>query len=283
MSERSPFTIAPEQLRARLGEPNLSIVDGSWYLPAQNRNGAAEYAGSRIPGAVYFNIDEIADKSTDLPHMLPKPEVFAAAVGAMGIAETDDIVVYDGPGLFSAPRVWWTFWVMGAKKVRVLDGGFDRWKAAGFPVETGEPKPAKPATFRPKFQPGRVHAIDAIRANLKTSKALILDARPAPRFAGHAPEPRPGLRSGHMPGAKNLPSDRFAVDGRLKDIEELRDMFDSVYLDPHRAAITSCGSGVTAAIISLALESIGHKDHALYDGSWAEWGKADDAPVARWD
>ena len=283
MANRSPLTISADELASRLGQPNLRIVDGSWYLPAQNRDGAAEYAAARIPGAVYFNIDEIADKSTDLPHMLPRPEKFAAAVGAMGIAETDDIVVYDGPGLFSAPRVWWTFRVMGAKSVRILDGGFDRWKAAGFPIETGAPKPPKPARFRPNFDASRVRAIADIRKNLETQKSLVLDARPTPRFAGQAPEPRPGLRSGHMPGAKSLPADRFAVDGRLKDVEELRDIFESAFLAPDRPAITSCGSGVTAAIISLALESVGHKDHALYDGSWAEWGKADDAPVARWD
>jgi len=283
MSERSRFTIAPEELRARFGQLNLRVVDGSWYLAAQNRDAAAEYAAARIPGAVYFDIDTIADKSSDLPHMLPKPEVFAQAVGAMGICETDDIVVYDGPGLFSAPRVWWTFRVMGAKSVRVLDGGFDRWKEAGLPVETGTPKSPNPATFRPNFDASRVRTIADIRANLATQKALVLDARPTPRFAGQAPEPRPGLRSGHMPGAKNLPSDRFAIEGRLLDLPQLRELFDSAFLTPDRPAITSCGSGVTAAIISLALVSVGHKDHALYDGSWAEWGKADDAPVARWE
>jgi thiosulfate/3-mercaptopyruvate sulfurtransferase len=283
MSERSRFTITQQELRTRLGEPKLRIVDGSWYLPAQNRDAAAEYRTARIPGAVRFDIDEIADKSTGLPHMLPKPAQFAEAVGAMGIAETDDIVVYDGPGLFSAPRVWWTFQVMGAKSVRVLDGGFDAWKAAGLPVETGAPKSPGAAVFTPEFASDRVRGIEDIRQNLKSSQALVLDARPRPRFAGQAAEPRPGLRSGHMPGAKSLPGDRFSVDGRLRDVEELRDIFANAYLVPDRPAITTCGSGVTAAIISLALESIGHTNHALYDGSWAEWGKADDAPVARWD
>ncbi len=172
---------------------------------------------------------------------------------------------------------------MGAQNVRILEGGFDRWKAAGRPVETGEPQTPAPATFTPSFDAGRVTAIDTIRENVHSSRALILDARPQGRFTGAVPEPRPGLRSGHVPGSKSLPADTLVSDGKLKDINELQQLFKDVSLDMAKPVITSCGSGVTAAIISLALETVGHKNHSLYDGSWAEWGKADDAPVARWE
>lgn len=280
-AERGPFTIAPDDLQSRLGQ--LRIVEASWYLPAQNRDAAAEFAAARIPGAVRFDIDEIRDKASPLPHMLPTPQAFAAAAGALGVGDSDDIVVYDGPGLFAAPRVWWMFRAMGAKSVRVLDGGFDRWRKAGRPVETGAPKSPRPARFSPSFDASRVRAIADIRANLNTSKALVLDARPAGRFSGEMPEPRAGLRGGHMPGAVSMPFDSFCADGALKSLPELRALFRAAALKPSRPAIATCGSGVTAAIISLALESVGHKEHGLYDGSWAEWGQADDAPVASWE
>jgi thiosulfate/3-mercaptopyruvate sulfurtransferase len=287
MPDENPFFISATALAARLADtgktPGLRIVDGSWYLPAQNRDAAAEYAAARIPGAVRFDIDAVSDKSTALPHMLPKPEEFARVAGELGISESDDIVVYDGPGLFSAARVWWTFRVMGARNVRILEGGFDRWQAAGLPVETGAPHRPVPAKFNAAFARDKVAGIAAIRANVHTGQATILDARPAGRFAGTAPEPRPGLRSGHMPGAKSLPADTLVSDGKLKYISELKKIFQQFSLDPEKPAITTCGSGVTAATITLALESVGHRRHALYDGSWAEWGQADDAPVARWE
>ncbi|MCG6859226.1 MAG: sulfurtransferase [Salaquimonas sp.] len=283
MSEPRPFTVAPDELQARLGEPNLRIVDGSWYLPVQGRDGRAEFDAGRIPGAVYFDLDAISDQASPLPHMLATPGAFAAAIGAMGISETNDIVVYDGPGLFSSARVWWNFHVMGAKSVRVLDGGFDLWKAQGRPVENGAPKPHEPAVFNTEFDSGRVRSIADIRANLKLGEQLILDARPYGRFTGEEPEPRPGLTSGHIPGAQSMPAHIFSVDGRLKDIAELKEMFAANALKPGRHAITSCGSGVTAAIISLALETIGHSENSLYDGSWAEWGQAENAPVATWE
>jgi thiosulfate/3-mercaptopyruvate sulfurtransferase len=279
----NPFFINADELQGRLGSPSLRIVDGSWYLPAQNRDAAAEFRSARIPGAVRFDIDAVSDKSTSLPHMLPSPGDFATAAGAMGICEADEIVIYDGPGLFSAARVWWTFRVMGAKNVRILEGGFDRWKAAGRPVETGLPAAPVPATFTPSFDAARVTAIDTIRDNVHTARAQMLDARPQGRFTGAVPEPRPGLRSGHVPGSKSLPADTLINDGKLKDINELHQLFKAVSLDLNKPVITSCGSGVTAAIITLALESVGHKNHSLYDGSWAEWGQAEDAPVARWE
>lgn len=283
MRQTNPFMISAEQLAARLGAPDLKILDGSWYLPAQNRDGRAEFLAERIPGAVYFDIDAESDPGTGLPHMLPTPQAFAAAAGALGIGESDDIVVYDGPGLFSSARVWWTFRVMGAKRVRILAGGFDRWKQDGFPVETGEPRPPQPAVFHAAFDAGKVRSTADIRANLKIGEALILDARPFGRFTGEVPEPRPGLRSGHIPGSRSLPYDQLVADGTLKDLDSLREIFATFPLEPGRQAVTTCGSGVTAAIISLALESVGHANHALYDGSWAEWGQADDAPVATWE
>jgi len=282
MSQPRPYTISPDELQARLGDANLRIVDGSWYLPVQNRVGRDEYDTARIPGAVFFELDALSDQSSPLPHMLASPEAFALAAGAMGISETNDIVVYDGPGLFSSARVWWNFRIMGAGSVRVLDGGFDRWQVDGRPVETGAPQPRKPATFNAAFDAARVRSIADIRANLKIGEQLIFDARPYGRFTGDVPEPRPGLASGHIPGAQSMPADTFSVDGRLKEIAELREMFASNALTPGRHAITSCGSGVTAAIITLALETIGHTNNSLYDGSWAEWGQAKDAPIATW-
>lgn len=270
------------ELESQLGSPGLRLVDASWYLPAQKRDGRGEYEAERIPGAVYFDIDAVADKSTGLPHMLPSPEAFASAVGAMGIAETDDIVVYDGPGIFSSARAWWTFRVMGAKNVRILAGGFDRWKAAGRPVETGAPQPPAPAIFRAAIDAARVASIDDIRAAIDTGRTQILDARPFGRFCGIEPEPRAGLRSGHMPGAQSLSWDRLVRDGSLRPAGELAEILRELAVSSSRRAITSCGSGVTAAIVSLALTACGHDNHALYDGSWAEWGAAENAPVAQW-
>ena len=280
--EKNPFLVSREELAASLGRPDLRIVDASWYLPAMGRDGKAEFQASRVPGAVYFDIDAIADHSTGLPHMLPAPGEFAAAMGAMGISESDDIVVYDGPGIFSCARAWWTFRVMGARRVRVLSGGFDGWKAAGLPVETGEPPARTPAQFNPVFQPERVRDFNQMLGNLKRGDTIVLDARPFGRFTGKEPEPRPGLRSGHMPGARSLPWQEVVRDGTLLPLPELRKILLDADAKPGRHVTTTCGSGVTAAILSLALESIGHHDHSLYDGSWAEWGAREDAPVAQW-
>ncbi len=280
---QSAFTISASQLAAKLGEPRLRVVDAAWYLPAQNRDAKAEFAAERIPGAVYFDIDAISDRASPLPHMLPAADHFGREAGALGLSETDDIVVYDGPGMFSSPRAWWTLRVMGAENVRVLDGGFDRWKAAGLPRETGSPKRPEAAVFNARLNGGKVRDIADIRANISSRAAEVLDARSQARFAGKAPEPRPGLRSGHIPGSTSLPFDMLVRDGALRPVEELQAVFASLGVSPQKPVITSCGSGVTAAIISLALESIGHGDHALYDGSWAEWGQAEDAPIAVWE
>lgn len=275
--------IAPEALSTLLADQNsdLAIIDASWYLPAQNRNGHEEYLASRIPGAQYFNIDAISDQQSDLPHMLPTAEQFGDSVGRMGIGHDDHIVVYDGLGIFSSARVWWMFKIMGASKVQVLQGGFDRWKDAGLSVETGVPTPAQNKEFIASLDNSKVRDVDDIRANVESPAAKILDARPGPRFAGAVPEPRAGLRSGHMPGAGSLPIDQLQTDGHLKDSDELLKIFSGLGVDNDTHVITSCGSGVTAAVITLALESIGHTNNSLYDGSWSEWGQADNAPVVK--
>lgn len=272
MTDRSDFFVSTETLAARLGTPGLRIVDASWYLPAMNRDAAAEYAAARIPGAVRFDVDEVADKSTSLPHMLPSTAAFAAAVGAMGISERDEIVVYDGAGLFSAPRVWWTFRLFGAANVRILDGGLPKWRAEGLPLETGAPQAPAEAAFAATFDGARVASLHDVVGILAEGTAAVVDARPAERFRGEAPEPRPGVRAGHMPGARSVPFSAVVTDGRLADDATLRAAFADI--DLTRPVVTSCGSGVTASVLWLALEALGmpRTKLALYDGSWSEWG-----------
>jgi len=278
MTQSSRFIVSSAWLEAELGAPDLRVVDASFYLPAQKRDANAEYAAGHIPGAVRFDHDVVADHSSDLPHMVPSPEDFAEAVGQMGISENDRIVFYDGPGIFSAPRAWWLFRVMGAKNVFVLDGGLDGWKAEGRPLETEVPH-RQPSTFITAFQPEKVMDLDAMKLIVDAGSVQIADARSAARFTAAEPEPRQGLRSGHMPGAKNLPATAFSANGKLKPVQDLRAVLEEAGLDLSRPVVTSCGSGITAAIITLALESVGHEDNALYDGSWTEWGGRSDTPV----
>ncbi|PRX10334.1 UNVERIFIED_ORG: thiosulfate/3-mercaptopyruvate sulfurtransferase [Martelella mediterranea] len=278
MSAESRYIVSPEWVAGRLNRSGFSVIDASWYLPAHNRDGKAEYAEGHIPGAVFFDQDAIADTTTGLPHSLPAPEFFAVEMGKRGISETDTIVVYDGPGIFAAPRVWWMLKIMGAGDVYVLNGGFDGWKAEGRPVETTVPTP-QPATFTPDFQAHRVTSFEAMREVVASGKSQIADARGAGRFEAVEPEPRPGMRSGHMPGAKNLPATAFSENGRFRSNDELRAMFAEAGIDLDQPVVTSCGSGVTAAIITLALESLGHTDNSLYDGSWSQWGGRDDTEI----
>jgi thiosulfate/3-mercaptopyruvate sulfurtransferase len=275
-NSKSAFIVDADWVQARLG--TIKIVDGSWYLPAQNRNGAAEYASGHIPGAVFFDQDVIADHSTGLPHSIPSPEFFAAEVGKLGICETDTIVVYDGPGIFTAPRVWWLLRLMGARDVYVMDGGIDGWKAEGRPLETDLPEP-EPATFKTDFRSERVTTFEAMKQIVAGHSVQIADARGAGRFTGEEAEPRAGMRSGHMPSARNMPSGSFSTAGKFKDLSELKDLFKTSGIDLDKPVVTTCGSGVTAAIISLALASLGHSDNTLYDGSWSEWGGRADTPV----
>ncbi|WP_265518906.1 3-mercaptopyruvate sulfurtransferase [Nitratireductor luteus] len=279
MSEQSPFIVSADWLEERLHQPGLSIVDGSWYLPAQRRDARAEYEAGHIPGAVFFDHDAVVDPDSKLPHAMPDPLTFEQYASSMGISEDDTIVVYDGPGFFSAPRTWWLFRVMGAAKVYVLDGGLDGWRAEGRPL-TDEPTKIAASVFDPKFDEKRLAGLDDMRRFVEKGGIQIADARSPGRFTGEEPEPREGMRSGHMPGAVNVPASSLSKDGHLLPPEALREKLEAAGLDLTKPVVTSCGSGVTAAVITLALESLGHKDNRLYDGSWSEWGSRDDTPVA---
>ena len=279
MSEdTSRFVVSADWVEKNLGAPGFRVVDASWYLPAQNRNAAEEYAAGHIPGAVFFDQDVIADHSTGLPHTIPSPEIFAEAAGRFGISETDTIVVHDGPGFFAAPRGWWLFRLFGAENVYVLDGGLDGWKRGGRPLTSELSEPA-PAVFNARLDASKVTTLDAMKSLVAEGKVQIADARGAGRFLGTEPEPRAGVRSGHMPGAKSLPATTLSENGRFKSLPELRRTIEDAGIDLAKPVVTSCGSGITAAIITLSLASLGHTDNTLYDGSWTEWGSRSDTPV----
>jgi len=268
--------ISTDELAAILDRPHVKTIDGSWWL--NGRDAYADYLQQRIGGAVFFDLEAVSDHSSPLPHMLPTAEDFAAAVSALGIADSDHIVVYDRQGMFSAARVWWTFAVMGASKVQVLDGGYPKWVAEGRAVETGKPEPLAPETFNAHLNHDAVISLSEMLAELGTSTQII-DARGAARFDGTAPEPRAGVRSGHMPGAMNLPfGELLNPDKTMKGGLELETAFQNIGLDMDRPVITSCGSGVTAAILTLGLTLLG-KPSRLYDGSWSEWGSQQDTPI----
>jgi thiosulfate/3-mercaptopyruvate sulfurtransferase len=263
-----------------LGAPDLRVLDASWYLPQQKRDPKAEFAQRHIRGAVYFDIDEISDKSVPLPHTFPSPGQFAKQVGALGVGTGDRVVCYDGMGLFSAGRAWWMFRAMGHDTVAVLDGGLPKWLAEGLDTESGTPSPA-PRAFKTSPRPHLIRQLDQMRANLEEKREQVLDARARGRFSGVEPEPRPGVRGGHIPGAKNLPYNEI-VDpetGTLLPPDELRRRFSAAGIDLTKPVVTSCGSGVTASALALGLFLAGKTDAAVYDGSWSEWGGRADTPV----
>jgi thiosulfate/3-mercaptopyruvate sulfurtransferase len=268
-----------EWLAAHLDDPDLRVVDGSWHMPQAQRDPALEFAEAHLPGAVFFGIDAIADTGSGLPHMLPSPEQFAKAVGALGIGDGDRVVVYDSRGTVSAARVWWTFRVFGHDAVAVLDGGLPKWRAERRPVVSGPAAPS-PRRFTPRFRPELVREVGQMQANLAAPREQVVDARSRGRFAGTEPEPRTGLRGGHIPGSLNLPYDELhAPDGTLRPPAELRQAFVAAGVDLARPVVTTCGSGITASVLALALHRVGRPDVAVYDGSWTEWASRLDTPV----
>jgi thiosulfate/3-mercaptopyruvate sulfurtransferase len=274
--------VSTHWLAEHLLAPDLVVFDASWHMPAAGRDPHAEYRTGHIPGAVFFDIDAVADHSTDLPHMLPDPVVFSSAMRKLGFGDGMRAVVYDSVGLFSAPRLWWTLRVFGVEDVAILSGGLEQWKSDGLPLEEGE-TPRRPHHFTARFDHCLVADRNDVQKALEAKSAQVVDVRSAERFAGKAPEPRPGLRSGHMPGALNLPFGALLDGGALKPRAELETLFAQTGIEPNRPVIASCGSGLTAAILSFAMAATGRPPATVYDGSWAEWGAAAELPVATAD
>ena len=271
--------VTTEWLAAHLEEPGLGLIDASWHLPPTGRNGAVEFRAGHIPGAVFFDIDAIADTSSDLPHMLPDPVVFSSAMRKLGLGDGMHMVVYDAHGLFAAARVWWTLRAFGVTDVKILEGGLPKWIKEGRPLEEGAAE-RQPRHFTARFDHGVVATLADVRQALASGATQVVDARPAERFAGAAPEPRPGLKSGHMPGSLNVPFVDIVEHGKLKADAALAATLAGHGVDLAKPVITTCGSGVSAAILALAVEEAGGKVAGLYDGSWAEWGGRDDCAVA---
>ncbi|KAI5072265.1 hypothetical protein GOP47_0012371 [Adiantum capillus-veneris] len=292
--------VSPEWLNSRLSESNIKVVDASWYMPSDNRNPYQEYKACHIPKALFFDVDGVVDPTSNLPHMLPTEDAFAAAVSALGIRNTDTIVVYDGKGIFSAARVWWMFRTFGHQNVFVLDGGLPGWRATGLSIEDNTPEEllAKiqeasqvvkkvyqgeqvlEPSFKAKLQPDFVWSVEQVKANINDTKRVLVDARSKARFDGVVPEPRKGIRGGHVPGSKCVPFNEVLKDGgTLLEKEELRSKFDKAGVSLTSPIVTSCGTGVTSCVLALALHRLGKNDVAVYDGSWTEWGGLQDTPI----
>ena len=271
--------ISAEELASRIEAPNLVILDASWHLPTANRDPRAEFNQQHIPNAQFFDIDNISDKCSQLPHMLPSQSDFAEAVSALGVSNDSEIVVYDSVGLFSAPRCWWTFRVFGHTHIRILEGGLPAWIEAGYPL-TAEINKVEKADYLADFHPEYVASVEDVLENCRSKAVTVLDARSEARFYAEAPEPRPGVAGGHIPGSRSLPYDLLVESGSLKSANELQTLFAARGVRTGSAVITSCGSGISAAVIFLALHQAGYGLNRLYDGSWAEWGTTDGLPVS---
>ena len=283
MTDDPKTLVSTEWLAAHLDDPDLRIIDASWHMPAAGRDARAEYEAAHIPGARFFDIDAIADSRSPLPHMAPHPELFISRLRAMGIGDGHQVVVYDNSDVHSAARVWWLFRLMGKTDVAMLDGGLSKWQAEGRPVEDMPPI-TRDRHMTVQRQAALVRDVTQVAAAAKLGDHQIVDARSAARFRGDEPEPRPGLRAGHIPGARNVPSGQlYNPDGTMKSPEELRAVFESAGVDLARPVITTCGSGITAASLALALERLGKRDWSLYDGSWTEWGSYPDLKIATGD
>lgn len=278
-SADASFFVSTAWLAENLDASDLAIIDGTFFMPDENRDARAEYLAGHIPGAVFFDIDAIADHTTDLPHMLPRPDDFARAMETLGLGDGMRFVVYDASGLLGAARVWWTLRVFGARDVKILAGGLPQWRAEGRRLETGL-RERPPRAFTARFDSAAVANADHVKSASDTGSAQIVDARAAGRFRGETAEPRPGLRSGHIPGSRNVPWREVVDRGQIKPAAEVRAAFVDAGVDLSRPVITTCGSGVTAAILFLALAAVGKSGVVLYDGSWSEWGGRLDLPVA---
>lgn len=272
--------VSTEWLHEHLGDPHVRVLDATWFLPGDPRNPREEFEKARIPGAQFFDIDAISDRRADLPHMVPFPEDFAVAVELLGVSDGDTVVAYHSAELISAPRAWWMFRLFGHSRVFVLDGGLRKWAAEHRPLEHGTAEPPPMGRFTPQFDSGLIRSLDEVGAALHGGQELVLDARPAVRYRGESPEPRPGVRAGHMPGAVNLPAQAMlAADGTFLPDVELARVFAEAGIKPQDPIVTSCGSGISACTVNLALARLGHWRTAVYDGSWTEWGSRPDTPV----